>query len=161
MELKSYPHVYFELLTIGFSLVMGVGLTRAFLPIMAYGLDPTGILVGFVTSAFFFSRAFIELPSGLIAIKVGRRNLIVTAFLLCVVGSVTCAVSNNIYLLILGITIWGLGSALFFLSSTSLLFDLFKANDRGARARARAKARRLQLRDVQLNHQNKTCSGAV
>jgi MFS family permease len=98
---------------------------------MAYGLDPTGAFVGFVTSAFFFVRVFIELPSGVIAARVGRRKLVVAAFLLGTIGSLLCALSHNIYLLIVGITVWGLGAALFFLSSTSLLFDLFETNERG------------------------------
>lgn len=128
---ESYTPIYFQLLITGFSLVIGIGLTRAFLPIMAYGLDPTGIFVGLVTSAFFFFRVFIELPSGLVAKRVGRRALVVAAFLLSTIGSLLCAISHSIYLLISGITVWGLGAALFFLSSTSLLFDLFKANERG------------------------------
>lgn len=131
MELKSYPRLYFELLALAFFLVMGFGLSKAFLPIMAYGMDPTGVLVGFVTSAWFFSRVFIELPSGLIAVRVGRRNLVVGGFLLSMVGSLICAFSTSIYTLIVGVTVLGSGTSLFFMSSTSLLFDLFKLEERG------------------------------
>lgn len=104
---------------------MGIGLSRAFLPIMAYELDPTGILVGFVTSAHFLSRAFVELPSGLIAVKGCMRNLVVGGFLLSMVGAIICAFSSSIYTLIVGVAALGLGSTIFFISSTLLLFDLF------------------------------------
>ena len=128
---KGYPRVYFEMLMIGFSIIMGIGLSRAFLPIMAYKLDPTGSLVGFVISAWFLTRIFIELPSGLISVKVGRRRLIVTGLLLGFSGPLLCAFSTSIYLLILGRTLWGFGTALYFTSNTALMFDLFEPRIRG------------------------------
>lgn len=62
MGLKSYPRVYFELLFIGFTIVLGMGLSQSVLPIYAKDLDPTGILAGLVVSAWFFSRLFMEIP---------------------------------------------------------------------------------------------------
>jgi hypothetical protein len=50
--LKSYPRLYFELIFVGFTLFMGMRLPDAFLPIFADELDPTGVLVGFVISAW-------------------------------------------------------------------------------------------------------------
>ncbi len=131
MGLKSYPRAYFELMIAGFSVVMAVGLTKAFLPIMASNLDPTGILVGFATSSWFLFRAFVEIPSGLVLVKIGRRNMLVIGLFLSVVSSIACAYSNNIYILILGMAIWGLGTALFLICSTVTLFDLFELNRRG------------------------------
>lgn len=129
--LRSYPRVYFEMLVIGFSIILGIGLSRAFLPIMAYKLDPTGYLVGFVISAWFLIRIFIELPSGLISIRVGRRRLIIVGLLLGFSGSIICAFSISIYLLILGRTLWGFGTALYFTSNMALMFDLFEPRIRG------------------------------
>jgi len=119
------------MLIIGFSLFLGISLSKVFLPIMARSLDPTGILVGFVTSAWFFARTFIELPSGIISLKVGRGNLISIGLALAFIGSLICAFSSSIYILILGMALWGFGSALFFTSNTSLLLDLFKPERRG------------------------------
>jgi len=119
------------MLIIGFSLFLGISLSKVFLPIMARSLDPTGILVGFVTSAWFFARTFIELPSGIISLKVGRGNLISIGLALAFIGSLICAFSSSIYRLILGMALWGFGSALFFTSNTSLLLDLFKPERRG------------------------------
>ncbi len=129
--LKSYPRVYFETLVIGFSLIMSMGLTRAFIPLMASDLDPTKTLVGFVTSAWFFARAFIEIPSGLIALKIGKRNLIVFGPILAIAGAIINIFANNIYMLILGQAIWGCGAALFFVCNTSLILDLFPQETRG------------------------------
>jgi len=131
MGLKSYPRLYFELIFVGFTLFMGMRLPDAFLPIFADELDPTGVLVGFVISAWFFSRIFMELPSGVLADRVGKRRLLVGGLALSAVGALICSMANSIYLLILGRTIWGLGTALFFMSNTALILDLFKSSMRG------------------------------
>jgi len=98
---------------------------------MAHKLDPTGSLVGLAISSWFLTRIFIEVPSGLISAKVGRRKLIVRGILLGLLGSMLCALSNSIYILILGRTLWGFGAALYFTSNTALMLDLFNPEVRG------------------------------
>jgi MFS family permease len=46
-------------------------------------LDPSGVFVGFVVSAWFLSRVFIELPAGIISDRIGRRKLLITGVGLC------------------------------------------------------------------------------
>jgi len=116
---------------VGFTLVMGMSLSSAFLPILASDLDPSGVLVGFVVSAWYFSRIFMELPSGVLSDRLGRRKLLVGGLALTAVGAFTCAVANSIYLLIVGRVMWGLGTALFFMNNTALILDLFEPNIRG------------------------------
>jgi MFS family permease len=127
----SYPRVYFEMVFIGFSIILGMGLIGAFLPILAKDLDPTGSLVGLVVSAWFLARVFIEIPSGFISDRIGRRRLFVLGIALSVAGSFLCAVAPSIYFLIAGRAIWGLGIALFFLNNMAILFDLFDSSVRG------------------------------
>jgi len=111
--------------------VLGMGLASAFLPILALELDPSGILVGYVVSAWFLARVFIELPSGVISDRIGRRRLLVLGIALASVGSLLCATASSIYLLIVGRGLWGFGAALFFLNNTAILIDLFKSERRG------------------------------
>jgi ACDE family multidrug resistance protein len=127
----AYPRVYFELVFIGFASILGMGLIGAFLPILAKDLDPTGNLVGLVVSAWFLARVFIEIPSGFISDRIGRRRLFVLGIALSAVGSFLCAVAPSIYFLIAGRAIWGFGVALFFLNNTAILFDLFDPAVRG------------------------------
>lgn len=127
----SYPSVYYVMLFIGFSLVLGMGLASAFLPILALDLDSSGILVGYVVSAWFLARVFIELPSGVISDRIGRRRLLILGIALAMVGSLLCATATSIYLLIVGRGLWGFGAALFFLNNTAILIDLFKSDRRG------------------------------
>jgi MFS family permease len=130
-NLRAYPRVYYELLFIGFSIFLGMRLSGAFLPILAKDLDPSGTLVGYVVSAWFLARVFIEMPSGLISDRIGRRRLFMLGIGLSAVGSLICALASSIYFLIAGRALWGLGAALFFSNNTAMLIDLFDSKQRG------------------------------
>lgn len=131
MGLRSYPRLYFELIFIGFTIMIGMSLSSSFLPLLAKDLDPSGFLVGFVTSAWFVSRIFFELPAGIISDRVGRRTLFIMGVGLSAFGAFLCTQASNIYILILGRSIWGLGAAFFFMNNTALVIDLFESKERG------------------------------
>jgi MFS family permease len=130
-SLRTYPRIYYELLFIGFSIFLGMRLSGAFLPILAKDLDPSGALVGYVVSAWFLARVFIEIPSGLISDRIGRRRLFMLGIGLSAVGSLMCALASSIYFLIAGRALWGFGAALFFSNNTAMLIDLFDSERRG------------------------------
>jgi MFS family permease len=119
------------MMIIGFSFILGMGFSRSFLPILANQLDPSGVLVGSVTSAWFLARIFIELPSGILSARLGRRKLLIVGLGFGTVGALLCAIAPSIYVLILGRAIWGLGAGLFFTNSTAMILDLFKSSVRG------------------------------
>ncbi len=118
------------MLFIGFTLIMGMGLSSAFLPIFAEELDPSGVLAGFVVSAWFL-RIFMEIPSGIISDRIGRPRLLIAGTAMGTFGALLCALTKSIYILILGRAVWGLGAALFFMSSMALILDLFDSKMRG------------------------------
>ncbi|MFH0848110.1 MAG: MFS transporter [archaeon] len=130
-KISSYPAVYFQLMLVGFSLIMGMGLSASFLPLLSLELDPTGVLVGFVTSAWFVARIFVEMPSGFLSDRIGRRRLLVLGLAVSVVGTFTCATSRSIHQLIFGRALWGLGAALFFTNNIALVLDMFEPRVRG------------------------------
>jgi len=74
---KSLPAVYYELMALAFAIMIGMSLPSSFLPIMAQDLDPSGVLVGMVVSAWFLSRIFLELPAGMLSDRLGRRRLLI------------------------------------------------------------------------------------
>ncbi|MDQ1279511.1 MAG: hypothetical protein QG670_773 [Thermoproteota archaeon] len=131
MSIRSYPRLYFELIFIGFTIMMGMSLSSSFLPLLAKDLDPSGFLVGLVTSSWFVSRIFFELPAGIISDRIGRRTLFVMGVGLSAFGAFLCTQATSIYILILGRAIWGLGAALFFMNNTALVIDLFESKERG------------------------------
>ena len=128
---QELPRIYYELLIIGFNIITGMSLSASFLPILADSLDPQGVLVGLVVSAWFLSRIFIELPAGLISDRIGRRKLIIIGLGLGVVGPIICSQATHIFILIIGRAIWGMGSALYFMSNMALLMDILPSGSRG------------------------------
>jgi MFS family permease len=128
---RSYPRIYFEMLTINIFTFLGMNLVGSFLPILAKDLDPTESLIGYVVSAWFLPRIFIELPSGFLSDRIGRPRLYILGLLLGVIGTILCASAPSIYILILGRMVWGFGMAFYFLNNTALLFDLFQLTERG------------------------------
>ncbi|MFQ6074849.1 MAG: MFS transporter [Candidatus Bathyarchaeia archaeon] len=130
--MMRYPRVYFVLITNGFMLIFGYSMLRSFLANYARQLDPTGILAGFTISSYFFARTFIELPSGFISDRIGRRKPIVLGMLLGALGAIVCSLSSvSIYFLIIGLMVWGLGAALVFTNNMALIIDLFEPKVRG------------------------------
>jgi len=125
------PPVYYELMFVGFSIMGGMSLSSSFLPIMANNLDPSGVLVGMVVSAWFLSRIFMELPAGIISDRIGRHRLLVVGLALSLVGPFLCSQASHIYVLILGRGIWGMGTALYFMSNMALLMDILPPSTRG------------------------------
>ncbi len=128
---RSLPRVYFELLFICFSIMTAMSLSASFLPILADKLDPQGVLVGLVVSVWYLSRIFIELPAGIISDTLGKRRLLVTGLSLSVIGPILCSQANHIYLLIIGRGVWGMGTALYFMSNMALLMDILPSTSRG------------------------------
>ena len=128
---KSLPVVYYELLFLAFAIMMGMSLPSSFLPIMAQDLDPSGVLVGMVVSAWFLSRIFLELPAGMLSDRLGRRRLLIFGIGLSSFGPILCAFATNIYMLILGRAIWGMGTAFYFMNNTALLMDILPMSVRG------------------------------
>ena len=131
MGLRTYPRAYFELLIVAFTLIMGMSLPSAFLPLFARELNPSELLVGFVSSAWFVSRIFTELPSGILADRLGRRRLLLSGLALSAAGAFLCSTAEIIQVLIIGRALWGLGTGLFFMSSSAAIFDLFESSVRG------------------------------
>jgi len=127
----EYPKVYYIMIVIGFALITGGGMSRSFLPLLGRELDPSGFLVGFAMSSYHFIRTFLEIPSGFISDKVGRRLPVIIGLGLSTVGALICGFSTSIYHLIFGRTLWGLGAALYFTNNIALVIDLFKPSIRG------------------------------
>lgn len=125
------PKVYYELLYIGFNILVGMSLSESFLPILADILDPSGVLVGLVVSAWFISRIFIEIPSGIISDRIGRNKILIIGLGMSLVGPILCSQAQHIYFLILGRGIWGMGTALYFMSNMALLMDILPTSTRG------------------------------
>jgi DHA1 family multidrug resistance protein-like MFS transporter len=126
---SNLPKVYYELLFVGFSIMTGMSLSSSFLSLLADQLDPSGALVGMVVSAWFLSRIFLELPAGIISDRIGRRKLLVIGLGLAMLGPILCSQAMRARI---GRSIWGMGTALYFMSNMALLMDILPVETRGS-----------------------------
>ena len=128
---RSLPLVYYEMTFIVFAVMMAMSLPSSFLPIMAQGLDPSGVLVGMVVSAWFLTRIFLNIPAGMLSDRIGRWRLLIFGIGFSGLGPILCAFASNIYILILGRALWGVGTAFYFMNNYALLMDILPVNVRG------------------------------
>jgi MFS family permease len=119
------------MMLMGFALIAGGGMGRAFLPLLSRELDPSGLWVGFAMSSYHFARTFLEIPSGWISDRMGRRLPVIIGLGLGALGALLCSLATSIGLLILGRSLWGIGAALYFTNNLAFVIDLVQPGLRG------------------------------
>jgi len=88
--------------------------------------NPT--LVGIVIGGYAITQMLFQLPFGIISDKLGRKGTIILGLMLFIIGSVICAVSNNILDLMLGRFLQGSGAIGAVVTAT--ISDLVKEEQR-------------------------------
>ena len=129
--MQRYPRIFYILLLQGILTMFGGGMINPFLPLFAQSLGATGVFIGVVVASFFISRIFFELPSGFLSDRIGRRTPIIGGIVLTLAATTVTGLARDPYQLVLGRALWGLGTSLFFLTSSLLMIDIFEARMRG------------------------------
>jgi len=84
------------------------------LPVLSvYGLtlqDATPLLIGITVGGYALTQAIFQLPFGIMSDKIGRKPTILIGLVIFLVGSIICAVSNDIYTLMFGRFLQGAGA---------------------------------------------------
>ena len=103
------------------------------LPVLSvYALDLEGatpFLVGVIVGGYALTQAIFQVPFGTMSDKIGRKPTILFGLLVFLVGSLICAFSDNIYMLMLGRFLQGAGA----IGSvvTAMIADLVEEKTRG------------------------------
>jgi len=85
-------------------------------------------LAGTAVGGYALTQAILQTPFGLLSDKIGRKKTILIGLLIFIVGSIICAIANNIYILLLGRFLQGsgaIGSVI-----TAMIADLSKEEER-------------------------------
>jgi sugar phosphate permease len=85
----------------------------------------SGTLLGVLSSAYFYSYAMMQLPTGLMADSWGPRKTVSAFFVLAGIGSVLMGVAPNLPVAILGRILVGLGVSTVFVCNFKLLSEWF------------------------------------
>jgi predicted MFS family arabinose efflux permease len=84
------------------------------LPVLSvYALEMEGstpLLVGIIVGGYALTQAIFQVPFGTMSDKIGRKVTLLIGLLIFLLGSVICALSDNIYLLMLGRFLQGAGA---------------------------------------------------
>jgi predicted MFS family arabinose efflux permease len=98
------------------SLIVGLRFFGLFivLPVLSiYALDMEGatpFLAGLVVGGYALTQAAFQVPFGLASDKVGRKKTLLFGLIIFIIGSVIAAVSDNIYMLLIGRFLQGAGA---------------------------------------------------
>jgi predicted MFS family arabinose efflux permease len=95
----------------------------------AVGLEgATPFLAGAAMSGYAFTQALFQVPFGKLSDNIGRKKTLLIGLLIFIVGSVVCALSDNIYMLLVGRFLQGAGA----IGSvvTAMISDLVKEEQR-------------------------------
>ncbi|RUM74156.1 MAG: MFS transporter [Sulfurovum sp.] len=102
------------------------------LPVLSiYALDMEGatpFLAGVVVGGYALTQALFQVPFGLLSDRIGRKKAILIGLLIFIAGSVISALSDNIYMLLLGRFLQGAGAIGSVVSA--MVADLVKEEER-------------------------------
>ncbi|MDD6054994.1 MAG: MFS transporter [Helicobacteraceae bacterium] len=89
----------------------GLFIVMPVLSLYALSLENTSpILVGIVMGGYALTQVLFQVPFGILSDKFGRKGIIALGLVIFALGSLICALSDNIYLLILGRLLQGAGA---------------------------------------------------
>lgn len=102
------------------------------LPVLSiYALDMPGatpFLAGLVVGGYALTQAAFQVPFGMMSDKFGRKQVLLFGLLIFIAGSVVAALSDNIYMLLIGRFLQGAGAIGSVVSA--MIADLVKEEER-------------------------------
>lgn len=97
--------------------------------INAFQISAAGL--GFLSSAYYYTYAFAQMPVGMFSDKIGVRNTTVIFGIIGVAGSTLFALATSFRVAILSRILVGLGVSAAFIAGMKALGDLFRGNEYG------------------------------
>ena len=123
---RQYRWIIFWVLAFGYVLVYFHRLCPAVVAVdMMKDLQTGGGLTGFLSAAYFYSYAVMQLPAGLLSDSWGPRNTITVFFLVAFFGSVMLGFASSATMAIAGRLLVGVGVAMLFVPTMKILSEWF------------------------------------
>ncbi|QIC08005.1 MFS transporter [Brevibacillus sp. 7WMA2] len=126
MQLKPINRKRARIITVlaTFFAFMGIGVVDPILPVIAEQIHATHWQVEMLFTAYIFTMAIMMLPSGILAVRLGDKKLMMIGLAIVTVFSLLCAMSSSIVGLSWFRAGWGLGNSMFFATAMTLLIAL-------------------------------------
>ena len=114
-----------------FLFTIGQGATNPILPLLVQNLGYTAAIAGFAVGIFGAGRFITNLPSGILAQKIGRKPILVIGPLIASIGYFLTGYFDSIQLILLARLITGFGGGMHFVGASIYLRDMSNLNNRG------------------------------
>lgn len=106
--------------------------TQIALPTIGHEFKIDAILLGWVATSQLLATAMVLMPFGRIADIYGRKKIFLIGMITYTAGSLMCALSVSVLMLIAGRVIQGIGSGLAMVTSFAILTAVFPREERGS-----------------------------
>ena len=114
-----------------FLFTIGQGATNPILPLLVQNLGHTAAVAGFAVGIFGAGRFITNLPSGILAQKIGRKPILIIGPLIASIGYFITGYIDSIQLILLSRLITGFGGGMHFVGASIYLRDISSLNNRG------------------------------
>ncbi len=116
-------------------LAVGMGFLSPILPkfVQALGVEQTqiGTMVGLVVTVYGIARVAMDLPTGKLAQRWGRRPLLIIGPALVAISALSCGLATEYWQLVVFRLLQGLGSALFSVAAIIVIGEISNSANRG------------------------------
>lgn len=112
-------------------IMLGFGMISPVLPLYARTFGVSAAMVGLLITGYGLARVFTNLPTGLLADRIGRRPLILAGPIFTCVGSLIAVVATDFWVLVGARFVQGIGSALFATAAMIVIADISRPETRG------------------------------
>jgi sugar phosphate permease len=123
---KHYRYVIFSIISSAYVLVYFHRLSPAVIAVdMQEFFNISGSVLGFLSSAYFYPYAVMQLPAGFLVDSWGPRKTVSFFFILAALGSIMMGIAPNMSLAFFGRMLIGIGVSTVFVSNFKLLAEWF------------------------------------
>lgn len=130
LDFKSYRLLIFSLIGFCYLLVFFHRVAPAVVAIdMMTDLKTGATLIGFLSSAYFYPYAVMQLPTGILSDSWGPRKTITLFFLIASIGSVMLGLSFSVFPAIFGRFLVGLGVSTLYVCALKILSQWYKGEE--------------------------------
>lgn len=131
-KIKNYQWIVFGIIALGtFMATLDASIVNIALPQISKDLNASPTFVGWIVTSYLLVVSSLLLFFGKAGDLIGRRQLYSSGFIVFIIGSLLCAISGHITVLIGARVFQAIGAAMLMANSPAIIADVFANKNRG------------------------------